>query len=396
MEIFDSLHGVIEIDNYIKDIIDTIEFQRLRNIKQLGCCYYVFPGASHNRFEHSLGVYHLTKKYIEHLNSEYKFINDYEKKMLCIASIIHDMGHGPYSHLFDDIVNKDKFHEYRSIEIFKQMNEKYNYGYCEKDIKFIYEIIKPTKLKYDKKYIYQIVSNKNGIDVDRFDYLMRDIKMIGLNYGIEYDRIMKKSKIMKNNPEGQMEIVYSDKIKTHIEDFYRIRYIMYKEIYNHKTVRIIEYMIKEYLKKIEKYHSIKKIINEENWIEFNLLNDNIIDKIWTLPIHENIFEIFSIINNIKKRNIYKCIGTVIFDKKLEMRVAENEINHNIIIDDIKISYYGIEKCKFYNENEIYNLIKKNENKDEYIYSIYYKHDLYKEKAQEIFIKYFVNELSINK
>jgi len=396
MEIYDSLHGIIDIDWYIKDIIDTIEFQRLRNIKQLGCCYYVFPGASHNRFEHSLGVYHLTKKYIEHLNNEYKFINDYEKRMLCIASIIHDIGHGPYSHLFDDIVNRDKFHEYRSIEIFKQMNEKYNYGYCDRDIQFIYEIIRPTKVEYNdkKKYLYQIVSNKNGIDVDRFDYLMRDIKMIGLNYGIEYDRIMKKSKIMKNSEE-EMEIVYSDKVKTHIEDFYRIRYIMYKEIYNHKTVRIIEYMIKEYLKKIENYHSIKKIVNEENWIEFNLLNDNIIDKIWTLPVHENIYDIFSIINNIKKRNIYKCIGTIISDKRLEINI--DKLNHNIIIDYVKILYYSKERCKFYNENDIKNLINNDENKDEYIYSIYYKHELYKKKAQDIFTTFCeVNELSINK
>ena len=215
--------------------------------------------------------------------------------------------------------------------------------------------------------------------------------MIGLNYGIEYDRIMKKSKIMKNSEE-EMEIVYSDKVKTHIEDFYRIRYIMYKEIYNHKTVRIIEYMIKEYLKKIENYHSIKKIVNEENWIEFNLLNDNIIDKIWTLPVHENIYDIFSIINNIKKRNIYKCIGTIISDKRLEINI--DKLNHNIIIDYVKILYYSKERCKFYNENDIKNLINNDENKDEYIYSIYYKHELYKKKAQEnslFYIKDHINK-----
>ena len=394
MEIFDPLHGYIEIDNYIKNIIDTIEFQRLRNIKQLGCCYYVFSGASHNRFEHSLGVYHLTKKYIQHLNSEFKFISDYETKMLCIAAIIHDIGHGPFSHLFDDIL-KGKHHEYRSIEIFKLMNQKYNYNYSQKDIEFIYEIIKPTKLKHSKKYLFQIVSNKNGIDVDRFDYLMRDIKMIGLNYGIEYDRIMKKSKIMENS-EGQMEIVYSDKIKTHIEDFYRIRYIMYKEIYNHKTVRIIEYMIKEYLILIEEYCPIQKIIKNESWNDFILFNDNIIDEIWKLPLDQNIYHIISIIENIYRRNLYKCIGSILSDK--EIQIDSRNINHNLIIDKIKISYYGKEKCNFYNpKNEIINFIQKNESKDEIIYSIYYKHELYKKKAQDIFTTFCeVNELSINK
>ena len=110
MDIYDSIHGIIVIDDFIKKIIDTEEFQRLRNIKQLGYCYFVFPGASHNRFEHSIGVYHLTKEYICHLNKENEHINHYEKKILLISALIHDLGHGPFSHLFDDIVNKEKFH----------------------------------------------------------------------------------------------------------------------------------------------------------------------------------------------------------------------------------------------------------------------------------------------
>lgn len=378
MEIFDSLHGFIDVDEYIKEIIDTLEFQRLRNIKQLGCCYYVFPGASHNRYEHSLGVYHLTKKYVNYLNNDGKIINDYEKKMLCISAIIHDIGHGPFSHLFDDITNKGKSHEYRTIEIFKLMNVKYDYGYCEKDIELIYEIIKPTDKNHDNLYLFQIVSNKNGIDVDRFDYLMRDIKMIGLNYGIEYDRIMKKSKIMENS-EGKLEIVYSDKITTHIDEFFRVRYIMYKEIYNHKTVRIIEYMIKEYLLKLEEYKPIRKIINEEIWSEFILLNDNIIDEIWRLPIDKNIYGIFSIIENICSRNLYKCVGTI--SSKSNHKI-ENE-NEDIIIDEIKLTYYGKEKCKIYNEENQINIIKNNPIEDEYIYSIYYKRDIYKKECEEL-------------
>ena len=112
MEIFDPIHGVISIDPLAKKIIDTVEFQRLRNIKQLGCCYYVFPGASHNRFEHSLGVYHLSSKYISILNSKGEYINDNERKCIKIAALIHDIGHGPFSHLFDDILPKDINHEY--------------------------------------------------------------------------------------------------------------------------------------------------------------------------------------------------------------------------------------------------------------------------------------------
>jgi len=379
MEIYDSIHGIIVIDDFIKKIIDTEEFQRLRNIKQLGYCYFVFPGASHNRFEHSIGVYHLTKEYICHLNKENEYINHYEKKILLISALIHDLGHGPFSHLFDDIVNKKKNHEYRSIELFRYMNQKYNFGYCEDDITFIYEIIKPTKDKHLKKYLYQIVSNKNGIDVDRFDYLMRDIKMIGLNYGIEYDRIMKKSKIMKNS-EGQMEIVYSDKIKTHIENFFQTRFIMYKEIYNHHTVRAIEYMMKEIFQKMNIIYDIQGIIESDNWEKFIELTDSIIDLIYFLPLNPKTSHLLSMIQKIKKRDIYKSIGEIITDKYIDIHYPSD----NIIIDNIKIFYYGDETCKYYQEKNKINLIPTKINKDEYSIRIYYRNKNNKQEAKNLF------------
>ena len=110
-----------------------------------------------------------------------------------------------------------------------------------------------------KKYKYQIVSNKNGIDVDRFDYLMRDIHMTGLNYGIEFQRIMDYSKIV----DGKVK--YSDKVKTNIEDFFHIRFIMYREVYNHRKVRGLEHMMKKKrLKLIEPVVNIKGIVETDN------------------------------------------------------------------------------------------------------------------------------------
>ena len=174
-----------------KKIIDTIEFQRLREIKQLGCCYLIFPCAVHTRFEHSIGVYHLAKQYVDILNVDGQYFTERERLCISIAGVIHDIGHGPYSHLFDDIVPKEKHHEYRSGIILKRMNTKYNLGFSYEGSKLYHRGYQ----SYKEGYKSIVVSNKNGIDVDRFDYLMRDIHMTGLNYGIEFQRIMNYSKL---------------------------------------------------------------------------------------------------------------------------------------------------------------------------------------------------------
>lgn len=384
MEIYDIIHGTINIDKSTCKIIDTVEFQRLRNIKQLGCCNYVFPSATHTRFEHSLGVYYLACKYIDILNKKDNYFNEKDSQLIRTAALIHDLGHGPYSHLFDEIVDSDNKHEDRSLEIFKLMNTKYNLNYSEDDINQIEIMLNPSKYKdkiKDKKYIYQIVSNSNGIDVDRFDYIMRDIKMTGLNYGIEYERIMLNSEIINE------EIVYSEKVKTNIEDFFRIRFIMYKDVYNHHTVRGIEFMIKDY---INIY--INDVIGfdfDEDYSDFLELNDSIIDivshwDIWNPKNYdendEDIKQMKKIINNIRKREIYKCVGDIITDSKMEF---DNYDEDNIIIDTIKLSFYGKEKCKYVKHRSIDKTINI-KNNDKYITSIYYKSDKYKVKAEEIF------------
>jgi len=373
MKIFDPIHGEITIDDISKRIIDTEEFQRLRNIKQLGLCYYVFPGASHNRFEHSIGVYHLTKQFIDILNKDYIYISEHESKLLCTAALIHDLGHGPFSHLFDEILTAKSTHEYRSIEIFKYMNQRNNLGFKEDDIQIISNMIKPEKLPNSKKYLYQIISNPNGIDVDRFDYLMRDIKMIGLNYGIEYKRIMKHSKIINHN------IVYSSQVKTHIEDFFRTRFIMYKEVYNHKTVRILEYMMKKFLIHSDKIFGVNEIIKYKKWNQFIQLTDSMIDLLNFLPINSEIRDLLYILSCIKQRNIYKCSGELYSLKDIE--ITNN--SDNIIIDKVLLKYYGKEMCKYYDEKNIVNNIHI-KNTNEYMIRIYYKQNNSKNKAEQLF------------
>jgi HD superfamily phosphohydrolase len=400
MEIYDIIHGNIAIDPLSKQIIDTDEFQRLRNIKQLGCCNYVFPSAVHTRFEHSIGVYHLSKKYIDILNTNDQFtVNDI--KCITIGALIHDIGHGPYSHLFDELVNPLKNHEYRSIELLKYMKTKYELDISDEDIIKISNIIHPVN-QIGKNFIYQIVSNQNGIDVDRFDYIMRDIKMTGLNYGIEYERIMDNSSIQNG------EIVFSEKVKTSIDEFFRIRFIMYKEVYNHHTVRAIEFMMKDYIKGIDSFIHFTEKIDNNQWDDFNKLDDSITNILYYIQIDNDKEKddkekddkekddkekddkekddkeyLLSLIKNIKSRNIYKSIGEIITDSKLTLKGYNEE---HLIVDTIKLSFYGKEECNYVQSRNIINKSLMVQNNDKYITSIYYKSDLYRDEAIRIFNK----------
>jgi HD superfamily phosphohydrolase len=383
MEVFDIIHGLITIDPLSQRIIDTEEFQRLRSIKQLGCCSYVFPSATHTRFEHSIGVYHLASKYISILEKKGNHFTTEHIRCILIAALIHDLGHGPYSHLFDELFDENKNHEYRSIKIFETMNIKYDFGICDDDIEMIHKIIDPKQfpIPLEYKYVYQIVSNQNGVDVDRFDYLMRDIKMIGLNYGIEYERIMNHSDIING------EIVFSEKVKTNIDDFFRTRFIMYKDIYNHRTVRGIEFMMKEYIRIFDEVFNITDIIKNDNWSIFMRLTDGMVnlsymkkDLINTEKVEKS-KEMDEMIKNIHRRRIYKSVGEIITDSEISL---DGYDSYKVIVDSVKISYYGKEKCTYIQERNISDKSLTIENGEKYVTSIYYKSEKDKSYAEELF------------
>ena len=369
--LYDIIHGNISLCETSKKIIDTIEFQRLREIKQLGCCYLVFPCAVHTRFEHSIGVYHLAKQYVDILNVDGQYFTERERLCISIAGLIHDIGHGPYSHLFDEIVPKEKHHEYRSGIILKRMNTKYNLGFSVEELNFIIDVINPTK----EGYKYQIVSNKNGIDVDRFDYLMRDIHMTGLNYGIEFQRIMNYSKIVDGT------VKYSDKVKTNIEDFFHIRFIMYREVYNHRKVRGLEHMMKKYLQLIEPVVNIKNVVVSDDIEKFLEFDDSILNR---KDVSE---EAKYIVLRMKTRDIYKMVGEIeLIDYDLEKNyVYHYEGDEKVVIDNIRIKYYGSISCEYYS-NDKYRKITNIKHKPQniHILSVYSTCDENDKYAEECF------------
>ena len=245
------------------------------------------------------------------------------------------------------------------------------FGFQEDELLFIRNVIQPKHIVSDKKYLFQIVSNVNGVDVDRFDYLMRDISMIGLNYGIEYKRIMKHSKI-----ENQ-EIIYSSKVKQNIEDFFRTRTIMYKEVYNHHTVRAIEFMIQEFLKLSEPIFGISVIVKNHIWDTFIQYTDSMIDLIYFIPFVDE--SLIKLVQRIRKRELYTLIGEVYSDTK----IVEPENNEIYITDVIHIRSHGDKQCQYYQMKQTNDITTEVTN-EKYVTSVYIKQNENIEQGKKVF------------
>ena len=165
------LYGFISITPRMRCIIDTPEFKRLHNLRQLGLTYLIYPSANHTRFEHSLGVSHLAKILTTSLqkNQPELGITDNEIELIQIAGLIHDIGHGPFSHLYDYEFSPGCHHEKRGQALFFEMVSKYNLSFTQNEINFIIDCIDPPK-ELERNFKYQIVSNKIcSIDVDKID-----------------------------------------------------------------------------------------------------------------------------------------------------------------------------------------------------------------------------------
>lgn len=388
IQIYDNIHGYIKLTNWASIIISNKYFQRLRELKQLGICHYVFPNAIHTRFEHSIGAYHLAGKLLERIamDSDKKHINEcleqipqlrtyclgleslenelfldeYVIELIKISALCHDLGHGPFSHLFDDVylTTKDDFskHEYRSCLIMEKIIKESILDIYDEHIEFMKTLINPTK--EHAGFVYQIVSNNlNGMDVDKYDYITRDTYNVGVKYSFDFTKMINDVYVINNN------ICYPEKIFYEIACMFMTRYRLHKQIYNHKAVLEHQYMIKDIMVLMNDTLKISKnIYNVDEFIDYT--DSYILSTLKYIYKHfknTNIIKAHDIFEDIQNRYLYKLIGSVTTHEKKEIKVEDikkfnaklNE--NNIIIHNLKIGLVSgdnpnpLDNIYFYNK-----------------------------------------------
>jgi uncharacterized protein len=225
----DPVYGFITIDDpLIYDIISHPYYQRLRRIHQMAFASLVYPGAVHTRLHHSLGAYHLMGLALNELRNKGVEITKEEEQGAKIAILLHDIGHGPYSHALERKLIKDIDHEDISILILQLLNEQFN-GKFQTAIDIFTDI-------YPKRFLHQLISGQ--LDVDRLDYLTRDSFFTGVIEGaVGYDRILKMLTVHEGDLMIEEKAIYT------VEKFLVSRRLMYWQVYLHKTVLAAEKML---------------------------------------------------------------------------------------------------------------------------------------------------------
>ena len=225
----DPVYGFITIDHpLILDIIAHPYYQRLRRIYQMAFAHLVYPGAVHSRLHHSLGAYHLMCNALSELKNKSIEITHEEELGAKVAILLHDIGHGPYSHTLEKELINDVHHEAISLLIMKVLNKEFN-GQLQTAIEIFTN-------SYPKKFLYQLIAGQ--VDVDRMDYLTRDSFFTGVSEGvIGYDRIIKMLTVQNGQLMVEEKAIYS------IEKFLVSRRLMYWQVYLHKTVLSAEMML---------------------------------------------------------------------------------------------------------------------------------------------------------
>lgn len=249
----DPVHRYVHVrDQAIWDLIGAREFQRLRRIKQLGTTFLTFHGAEHSRFNHSLGVYEIIRRILDNFAGQPNWNSD--ERLLCLtAALLHDLGHGPYSHSFEKVFHLD--HEDFTNKIILGKTE-INAILTKVEADFPNKVAEVINKTYHNKLIVSLISSQ--IDADRMDYLQRDAYYTGVSYGhFDMERILR---VMRPLPD---KVVIKSSGMHAVEDYIMSRYQMYWQVYFHPVSRSAEVLLSKILHRVKELHSKQYSFKQE-------------------------------------------------------------------------------------------------------------------------------------
>lgn len=255
----DPIYGFITIPNgLIFNLIEHPYFQRLRRITQMGLSYMVYPGAHHTRFHHALGSMHLMQKAIYTLRSKGVDISDEESTALLAAILLHDIGHGPFSHTLEHSITKDLSHEQISLKFMEHLNTQFNGS--------LTLAIQMFKGDYPRKFMCQLISSQ--LDMDRADYLKRDSFYTGVAEGnINSERLISMLNVVNDDLVIEEKGIYS------VEKFLLARRLMYWQVYLHKTSVVAEHLLMGVLKRAKSLYLQGVEISSSKPLQYFIQND---------------------------------------------------------------------------------------------------------------------------
>jgi len=254
----DPIYGFIRIPNsLIFDIIEHPYFQRLRRVSQMGLSSLVYPGANHTRFHHAVGCLDLMQKTVRVLRVKGIDISDEEENALCIAILLHDIGHGAFSHALEHSIVNGITHEEISLKYMHKLNEEFK-GQLDLAIQVFTE-------NYHRKFLHQLISSQ--LDIDRLDYLKRDSFFTGVAEGnISSDRLIAMMNVDNDELVIEKKGIYS------VEKFLIARRLMYWQVYLHKTGLVAEHMLEKVLMRAKELAEQKVDLFGSKALQFFLYN----------------------------------------------------------------------------------------------------------------------------
>lgn len=351
-------------------IIDTIQFQRLRHLHQLGVTFHVYIGATHSRFEHSLGVAFLAEMLATNLQLHHPWLPIRDKDILCIkiAALCHDLGHGPFSHLFDGMLMQqfrdkqiiprdDAFlqswtHEVGSLMMLDHLLSVNEIDFAmygldvDTDLMFIKELIYGGPLPENdgvlvgrsetwQHCLYEIVNNANsGLDVDKLDYFVRDAHHTGISPSVDIQLIIQSARVLvdKDDHVGRHRICYPEKLAGTIMQAFRTRFELHQTVYQHKAICAIGYMLCDILVAANDFLLVKGTRISDipaNMDAFQYFDDRILAQIQQSESIE-LTHARNLLNQIYNKPYYECVGRTAVTSHSE-RKKEKELLSEILV-----------------------------------------------------------------